>query len=625
MRSPFIFAASDRRTFAGVPALLVGALALGCGSEHATPVVIDADHDRWSLRSALTFFEDPDGALAPTEVANEPFELGSGSSSTTPVWVRIDVVIEDVSRPLYLSASPAHDDGILYAEVDGEWISSSFERGTNLVALPAPRAGPRFFLLRLVALTRAPDRFEIATLDGHVSAERTQFFLQGAYAGAALLVLLWNLTLLRRGRAHSAYVALVACNVAYFALRAGVVGSLFPQASGTLLIRVEIAVLVASVIAAVGFTRELFDAKRLLPRLDLALRAYLVMLAPFLLLAILGLARYETIRFVGLSFPLVALGTGFAALRRGSKSAAPYLVAWVCYLLGGLALAAPILPDGLPLTPGQIFQVGSALELASLSIALLVRLRDADVERTRAEQRAARSERLAALGQLAASVAHEVNNPNNLVTFNLPLLERYIDTLATASTETEHAARDARATVLDMKRAADRITRVVAQLKGHARPTGERARGDLNEVVRVAMAELRHAIPERVRVDVDLGPLPPFEMVAEALERVVVNLVTNAIEATARTSDARVRLVTRADSRGVRLEVIDNGPGVPEEIVDRLFTPFVTARPDASGTGLGLALSHETVREHRGTLDMRRGSGETIFTMRIPTNPELTP
>jgi hypothetical protein len=81
MRSPFIFAASDHRTFAGVPALLVGALALGCGSEHATPVVIDADHDRWSLRSALTFFEDPDGALAPTEVANEPFELGSGSSS----------------------------------------------------------------------------------------------------------------------------------------------------------------------------------------------------------------------------------------------------------------------------------------------------------------------------------------------------------------------------------------------------------------------------------------------------------------------------------------------------------------------------------------------------------------
>jgi signal transduction histidine kinase len=111
-------------------------------------------------------------------------------------------------------------------------------------------------------------------------------------------------------------------------------------------------------------------------------------------------------------------------------------------------------------------------------------------------------------------------------------------------------------------------------------------------------------------------------MAADALERVVVNLLTNAIEATSGTADAKVRLSTRVDGDHVQLDVADSGPGVPPEIEGRLFTPFVTARADQSGTGLGLALAREAVRQHGGTLDMHRENGETVFSMRLPVSKE---
>jgi two-component system sensor histidine kinase HupT/HoxJ len=358
-------------------------------------------------------------------------------------------------------------------------------------------------------------------------------------------------------------------------------------------------------------------------------------------LALLGITTslgYLAVQAAGLSLPFVSLATGLLSRARGAPWARSFLVGWSFLSVGALGFALPgLLPAGLDGI--LLFQLGSALEMVFLARAQVLRLRALEDEQQALALGAARSERLATLGRLAAGMAHEVNNPNNLITFNLPILRRYL-----AATEPELRARaeqdegltllglgvpeflaDADALITQTEHGAKRIAGIVADLKAYVR-TGTsdapRERVDMGELVaRAAALVPRPTLGE----DLELRVVPSQGLAISAvpgrIEQVVTNLIVNAAEATAGMDPRRVEVRTRRDGGSAVIEVADSGPGLTDDARARLFEPFFTTK--GRGLGLGLAISHAIVRDHDGTIEavpnQPRG---TRFIVRLPSFQE---
>jgi C4-dicarboxylate-specific signal transduction histidine kinase len=272
----------------------------------------------------------------------------------------------------------------------------------------------------------------------------------------------------------------------------------------------------------------------------------------------------------------------------------------------------------------------------------LVEARDV-TELKHAELKAARAEKLAALGQLVAGVAHEVNNPNNFLTFNLPILQDYLDA---TRPHVEAADRergdvrlfglgvaefyaDATALIGNMQHGAERIAGIVAQLKSYVRHSDE-AQFEIGEVNRVVAnaatlvrTQLRQWV-EHFELHLDEA-LPRVRMSPGRIEQVVMNLLLNAGHAAGTSPGGRVDVSTRRDGDQVLIVVEDSGPGVPEALRERIFEPFFTTKAGEQGTGMGLAISQRIVDEHGGTLELARGVARgACFVVRLPVSLEQT-
>jgi PAS domain S-box-containing protein len=236
----------------------------------------------------------------------------------------------------------------------------------------------------------------------------------------------------------------------------------------------------------------------------------------------------------------------------------------------------------------------------------------AEAERAALEQAARRSEKLAALGTLAAGLAHELNNPIGIMSSRIELM----------LLEGHALPEEVRDDLEVLQRQAHRVARITHGLLTFARhSSGERAPIDLNHVVRetLLLAE-RQITKEGVGVAVTLAPdLPAILGDADTLQQVVLNLVTNARDALAAgRGDIRIETRTREGRRElVELVIADTGPGIAPEDVARIFDPFFTTK--ASGTGLGLSITHGIVREHGGTIDVESAPGKgTRFVLAFP-------
>jgi two-component system NtrC family sensor kinase len=238
-------------------------------------------------------------------------------------------------------------------------------------------------------------------------------------------------------------------------------------------------------------------------------------------------------------------------------------------------------------------------------------------EQVEGQRRLMQSAKLAAIGELVAGIAHELNNPLTVVKVTASLLEGALK---------GEAAADARA----IREHADRAARIVRGLLHFARQTPhEHAPTDLNEVAgrvcRFREAALRS---EHVTLETRFAPdLPPTLADGPQLEQVVLNLLVNAEQAIASgRGHGRVVVSTEADGGVLRLRVRDDGPGMPEEVRARVFDPFFTTRGVGEGTGLGLAVSHGIVAEHGGTIRVRSAPGEGAeFTVELPLVPVAAP
>jgi two-component system NtrC family sensor kinase len=222
-------------------------------------------------------------------------------------------------------------------------------------------------------------------------------------------------------------------------------------------------------------------------------------------------------------------------------------------------------------------------------------------------------EKLSAMGQLLAGVAHELNNPLAVVSGQAQLLQAAIRSgPLVARTE-------------KIVKAADRCVRIVKNFLALARERPpERAAVDVNTVVREAAELLSYELrTDSIEVTLELADrLPRLWADPHQLHQVVVNLVANAHHAMRKMPLPRtLTVVTRmADTRSaVRLSVSDSGPGIPAEILGRIFDPFFTTKPPGQGTGLGLSLSHGIIEDHGGTIEVESQPGQgTTFVIDLP-------
>lgn len=239
------------------------------------------------------------------------------------------------------------------------------------------------------------------------------------------------------------------------------------------------------------------------------------------------------------------------------------------------------------------------------------------------------AERLAAVGQLAAGVAHEINNPLGFIGSNLSAAERYRAKLAELrplvpaaewqARDLDFVLDDLGELLRDTRAGVDRIARIVRDLKGFSsvdQPEAQQV--DLNEQLAALLAVMRGQTPPGVVVVTEFSPLPPLRCVPGTLNQAFQNVLLNALQAAA-AGGGRVTVRTQAAADALHIAVVDDGPGIAPEVMPHIFDPFFTTRGVGSGTGLGLTVARDIVRAHRGTIavDCPPGGG-TCVTLIIP-------
>ena len=244
------------------------------------------------------------------------------------------------------------------------------------------------------------------------------------------------------------------------------------------------------------------------------------------------------------------------------------------------------------------------------SDAVLVFTRDI-TERQRLQAELLKQDRLASLGVLAAGVAHELNNP-------LAALSLLVTRLRGKARE-GIPSNELLGELEQTDEAVRRMSAIIGDLLFLARPADQpHAHVDLGKVIASSVALLRAGEPGCANIVVDLGPLPPVQGFPTKLGQAVVNVVRNALQACAtRGEGGEVRLSARAGDGEVRIVVEDNGPGIDEEILPRLTTPFFTTKE--GGTGLGLWITQGIMQSHGGRLELESTHGAgTKVTLALP-------
>ncbi len=233
------------------------------------------------------------------------------------------------------------------------------------------------------------------------------------------------------------------------------------------------------------------------------------------------------------------------------------------------------------------------------------------------------SGRLAAVGELAAGIAHEINNPMAFVRANLGSMEQLLNTLAsTLPLELQEELKDpvdeGRELIEESLEGVDRVVAIVRDVKSfsHAGQAGAR-RIELNPLLDSVLRMSAAQMPPGCSVDRDYADIPAVLGADQELKQVFLNLVINAAHATC--EDDAIRIRTRHEDGRVVVSVEDEGCGIEPEFLERIFDPFFTTKPVGEGTGLGLSISYQIVRNHGGDISAQSKLGQgTCFRVELP-------
>lgn len=268
----------------------------------------------------------------------------------------------------------------------------------------------------------------------------------------------------------------------------------------------------------------------------------------------------------------------------------------------------------------------------------IIRISDITEEK-RFEQQLVQSEKMASLGILVSSIGHEINNPNNFITFNIPILREYLEALTRISDQYAdgHAdfelfhmsydefRQDVFKLVDNIEHGASRISNFVSNLREFSQGTGDREKVwlELPVVVDKVLSICRSQIKKHVRhFEVDVPDDQPRIYADEySLEQVLLNLIVNAVQSMDK-ADTAVRLSASTGDAWQDTTIItvaDNGCGIDENKRERIFNPFFTTKSADEGTGLGLYVCHSLVERLGGRIEVESVAGEgSTFTVFLP-------
>ncbi len=231
-----------------------------------------------------------------------------------------------------------------------------------------------------------------------------------------------------------------------------------------------------------------------------------------------------------------------------------------------------------------------------------------------------RSEKLASLGQLAASVAHEINNPlAGIMVYITLLLKKYQEKkLQTEETEIQ---------LLKMKKELERTSGIIRNLLDFSRRSDADMRPiEINRVVEAALLLVRHQISlENIALELKLAKdLPLVHAAFDQIQQVLINIILNATQAmpdggklTIATSIARNVKINETFKNTIKIDITDTGVGIPKENLSKLFTPFFTTKEKGKGVGLGLSVVHGIIERHKGKIEvvseLNKGTTFTIY------------
>ena len=257
-------------------------------------------------------------------------------------------------------------------------------------------------------------------------------------------------------------------------------------------------------------------------------------------------------------------------------------------------------------------------EINSFTQSLETKVEDRTQQLKAAHQKLLQSHRLASLGELAASVAHEIHNPIAGVLNLSMLLQRMLkdDGIAQARIP------EFRKYLSQVTAETTRVGRIVSDLLAFSRRSKpQRAPADINKIVRMTLTLVQHKM-KLSGVEVESGlaeDLPSVPCDESQVQQVVLSLLLNAAEETHTKAERRVRVSTSTSDGVVRLVVADHGEGIAPENLAKVFHPFFTTKPEGKGVGLGLAVSYGIVEAHGGEIEVNSTFGEgAAFTVLLP-------
>jgi len=248
---------------------------------------------------------------------------------------------------------------------------------------------------------------------------------------------------------------------------------------------------------------------------------------------------------------------------------------------------------------------------------MMNKVEGADQQRMLLYDRIRYSEKMALIGRMAANVAHEINNPLQIIGDQAGWLDELLDEEDPASLKN---TAEYRAAFAKIKAQVKRASTITHRLLGFSRSTdGLKSTINVNTLVEETVSFLeKEAANHRIAIRRNLDPgLPEINTDSSQLQQVFLNILNNAFDAIS--NDGMVNISTSLNARQLAVEFADSGPGLPEEVLKKVFEPFFTTKKAGSGTGIGLAISYSIVERLGGTIEVRNGKqGGCVFRVNLP-------
>ena len=278
------------------------------------------------------------------------------------------------------------------------------------------------------------------------------------------------------------------------------------------------------------------------------------------------------------------------------------------------------------------------------AIAVMV---DDITERKQLEKQLLMASKLAGIGELAAGIAHEINNPIGFVKSNMGTLNEYVDDITKLvgmyhelvgsvergedpkglissireyeqNIDSDYVIHDIEKIVSENQDGLSRVAKIVRDLRTFTRFDGEQKnRVDVNKVIEESLNLTRNEVKYKAAITKELSALPEIMGFGNQLSQVFINLIVNAAHAIEKKGEIIVRSYLKDDN--VIVEVSDTGKGMSEETMEHIFDPFFTTKPAGQGTGLGLSIAQDIVSKHGGSISVESESGKgTTFRVVLP-------